>query len=704
MTKINKVCVIGSGAMGSGIAAQVANSRTKVLLMDVVATDNNDPDFIIKAALGKLQTQKPSPLSHPDLLEYITIGNLRDNLDLIRDCDLIIEVIIERLDIKHQLYEIIIPYLKENAIISSNTSTLPLKELKKNLPINIQSRFIITHFFNPPRFMELVEIVTDDDVYSGNINAVQEFITHRLGKTVVLCNDTPGFIANRIGCFLLELAVRKGLNDGIKVRRIDQIFTKFFGFPSTGIFGLYDLIGHDVMALISKSLTSCLPKEDKYLEIYQENLTLNKMLAHGMLGRKSGAGFYRQRKENDLKIQEVLDPETFSYVSFEEEILPKSIEGLLAGKDGKYFTEILQIFFEYVVNLIPTVAEDPADIDTAMRLGYSLKFGPFELITNKMPKGVKWLEQIDKNITLLKSGFKKQSASVAHEEIKINGSAKLLSKEGALVFEINSKMNSLNLDVFNLMIESCKIAEDKKQNLYIYPSDPCFSAGADLKYIKENIEAKNFTAIESYIDLGQKAMMALKYSNCQVIACAKGVALGGGCEILLHSDIVIMHQNLNAGLVEMGVGLIPGWGGVKEMFLRSAGNKDKLVLLLRNILEQNKTSSADYFDQDYAISGYVVMNKDYLLKNAMAISKNYVNKRYLVDTTSGVLDLGESIDLSKAIDTSNYDGLQIEVLQFFQSIIDRKKLSEQELLQLEKSKFLELIEQPLCLKRLSLFV
>ncbi len=211
MSVIKKVCVIGSGVMGSGIAAQVANSRTKVILLDIADENSKNPSNIASLALVRMQSQKPAPLSHPSLAKYITVGNLRDDLNLISECELIIEVIIEKLDIKHALYETLFPHLKDDAIIASNTSTLPLAKLKEKLPQSMQNRFIITHFFNPPRYMELLELVCDVNNDSSVIECAKEFISKKLGKTIIHCNDTPGFIANRIGCFLLEFTIRKAI-------------------------------------------------------------------------------------------------------------------------------------------------------------------------------------------------------------------------------------------------------------------------------------------------------------------------------------------------------------------------------------------------------------------------------------------------------------------------------------------------------------
>nr|WP_245969044.1 3-hydroxyacyl-CoA dehydrogenase family protein [Candidatus Rickettsia colombianensi] len=296
--EIKKVCVIGSGVMGSGIAALIANFSHKVVLLDIIAKDSDDSNKIVKNAVENLHKQKPPPLSFPDKANFITIGNLEHDLDLIKECDLVIEVIVEKLEIKHQLYNKIIPYIKEDAIIASNTSTLPLKRLKEDLPDNIKSRFVITHFFNPPRYMELLELIIDPTVKPEVIERVSEFLTKTLGKTIVKCNDTPGFIANRVGCFLLELVARKAISQNLDVATIDKIFTSCLGLPSTGIFGLYDLIGHDVMKLISSSLLAALPANDAYHKIYVNTPVLDKMIEKKLIGRKGDGGFYRLSVSN----------------------------------------------------------------------------------------------------------------------------------------------------------------------------------------------------------------------------------------------------------------------------------------------------------------------------------------------------------------------------------------------------------------------
>lgn len=704
--EIKKICVIGSGVMGSGIAALVANSSHQVVLLDIVSNDPYDRNAIVKKAIENIQKQHPVPLSHTSKLDFITIGNLEDDLQLISECDLIIEVIIEKIEIKHQLYNKITPYLKDNAIIASNTSTLPLRKLKEQVSDNIKSRFVIAHFFNPPRYMELLELVVDPSVNSEVIDRISRFLTVKLGKTIVKCNDTPGFIANRIGCYLLELVVRKAIKENLNPVIIDKIFTSLLKLPSTGIFGLYDLIGHDVMKLISKSLTSSLSADDHYHKIYTQTPILDQMIEKNLIGRKGDGGFYRMSKIDGVKTKEIINFSNLSYKAVEDyKVEYNSLNDLLNdnGIYGKFFQDILLEFYLYLTSLIPSVTDNIYDIDKAIRLGYSWKIGPFELLHN-LPNGFDWLQKqatirhLPLTEYLINNRYKNIDASKFYtnrinlqDTISIlnNDAGKLFIYQDRLIFSINSKMNTLSEDVFNLLLEAVDIAEERKQDLYIVPLIDHFSAGADLKFMSHCIENKDFAKLEQFLRLGQKAMMRLKYSKVNIISCALGVALGGGCEILLHSDFIVANQELNAGLVEVSVGLAPSWGGIKEMIYRANGNKDKLVKNLGNIITYNKSSSADYFISDYDIThAQINMNKQLIAFEAFNLK---IPKK--VQKLSDRITLPQII-LSDELDISGYNDLQIWLLSKFQDIIAMKEVSEQELLELERKIFLEIVQDP----------
>lgn len=696
MNKIKKICVIGSGVMGSGIAALIANSSYKVILLDILDTNSQDRNGITNKAFEKLLIQKPPPLSHPSRAEFISIGNLEDDIHLISECDLVIEVIVEKIEIKYQLYKKILPYIKHDAVLASNTSTLPLKLLKVGLPQEVKSRFVITHFFNPPRYMELLELITDHETDPKIIDRISKFIIHGLGKTIVRCNDTPGFIANRVGCFLLELVVRKTIQKNLDPLVVDRIFTNLFGLPSTAIFGLYDLIGHDVMQLISSSLIKALPKTDRYKQIYLETPILDQMTKFGLIGRKGNGGFYRMSVVNGKKVKEVIKFSDLSYTICSQEnssIGFSTIDDLLNDNSnyGVFFNEVLFEFYTYIYSLIPSVTNNPCDIDRAIKLGYSWKVGPYELLENNIGGGVTWLlKQANiRNIELpiiqkLTSNKTNIDSKGIIKVILSNNDAKLCHYQDSLVFSINTKMNCLTKDTFILLIDAVEYAENNGKNLYIHSKSKNFSAGADLKLILSYMENKNFKAIDELLLLGQKAMMRLKYSSINIISCPLGAALGGGCEILLHSDFIVGHSELNTGLVELSVGLFPSFGGTKEMFLRSLAQKDKLIKNLNNIIISNKSTSADYFCFDYGIENLqIVMNKDYLLEDALKLDlpKKITNSKTTLDFPT--------INLANELDTSNYNDLQRNTLVAFQEIINLGKIDEIGLLEFERKKFLD---------------
>ncbi|CAF0735839.1 unnamed protein product [Didymodactylos carnosus] len=692
--------------MGSAIAALIANSSCQVVLLDIASNNPNDRNSVVKKAIENIPKQRPPSLSHPSKLAFIKIGNLKDDLQLITECDLIIEVIIEQIDIKYKLYNKIIPYLQNDAILASNTSTLPLKQLKENIPDSIKSRFVITHFFNPPRYMELLELITDQAVVPMVVDKITNFLTINLGKTIVKSNDTPGFIANRIGCYLLELVVRTAIKANLNPVIIDKIFTDLLKFPNTGIFGLYDLIGHDVMKLISTSLVNSLPMNDQYKKIYILTPILDKMIAKNLIGRKGVGGFYRISAINKVKTKEVINFQDFSYTAIEDpKVEYNSINELLDSGSiyGQFFKSILVEFYLYLTSLIPEVTDNIYDIDKAMRLGYSWKQGPFELLYN-IKDGFEWLkkEATIKNLPLPKyvannnyktidsSKFQVSRINLRESEVLLkNNSAQVLLYQDRLVFSISTKMNCLNEEVFTLLLEAVDLAEQREQDLYIVPLTDNFSAGADLKLVAHYIKTNDFTKLDRLLELGQQAMMRLKYSHINIISCAVGFALGGGCEILLHSDFIVAHQELNAGLVEVSRGLVPAFGGIKEMFYRAQGNKDRLIKNIINILTANKTSSADYFILDYGISSAQInMNKQMIFLEASQLT--FPKKVVKVDKKITL----PQISLSEELDISQYNELQILLLAQLQDIIALQEIDEQEILERERKIFLELAQNP----------
>ena len=655
MSNINKICVIGAGVMGAGIAAQITNSQTNVILLDIILG-------AAASAKEKMILGKMPQIAHPSLLQYVTSGNLDESLELIKTCDWVIEVIVEKPEAKAALYNKIAPYMKAGAILSSNTSTLPMQELRKT--ISNQSHFLLTHFFNPPRQMQLLELIYDDKTDIAAIQQIITFITNKLGKTIVKCNDTPGFISNRIGIFLLELCLKEAYEKKLSLASIDSYFTKELGLPSTGIFGLFDLIGLDVVQMISNVLVTSLPQDDAFCTIYKKYDWYDKMMADGYKGRKGLGGFYRMRDVNGKKIKEVLNLESMEYIC-----------NTPAVKVDDAMNTVVTQFFAYVTSLLGVVSSSKEDIDTAIKLGYSWRRGPFEMMDNKSSSSSKMT--IPKKILQNPSAYLYQHAP------------------DTLIFSMQTKMNTFDENAFNLLIGSIDYAEKHKaKKLIIYNEGKNFSAGANLNLFLEMAKRRDTKAAEHLLILGQKAMLRVKYSKVPVIACAKGVALGGGCELLLHAHKVFAHLDLSAGLVEVGVGLIPSWGGVAEMVLRSKGNNDKIIKNLRNILMQNKSSSAYWFADDYMVKDLeIVMHEDQLLERAItwdaSLSSPSHEEPFLC-----------KIDLISACSDLKLDDHTIFISKELQNKINSDSLSEEKILDIERALFKKLLVMPKTLEKI----
>lgn len=701
MKKIERVCVIGAGVMGSGIAAQIANSGCEVLLLDVAKTESADRSVIAKSAMEKMLITRPEPLSHASRLSFITPGNLEDDLAKIRDCQLIIEAIVEKLEIKQSLYNKLLPHLAEGAIIASNTSTIALKHLKEKLPEGFQKNFLILHFFNPPRYMSLLELISDDQTSEDVKNIASDFVIHNLGKDVVACADTPGFIANRIGCFLLELTVRKTMEYNLDIEVVDHIFSKYLSFPTTAIFGLYDLIGLDVMKLISSSLCNSLPADDKFVTIYSNLPQIDHMIETGYNSRKGLGGFYRINNTSGTKVKEVLSFNTMEYhTCASSDSNFGNINHLMAidSNLGKAIKEIIIEFGQYVCSLYPDVTSNIYDIDKAMRIGYNWKYGPFELFHKVIDNGFEFIAKNSKSPSFFiseklysKIDDSKFSSKLnliedyfASEVVKTNYSSFIEFKNGDLCFSLKTKMNCLGEELFRDLMNALNYAEEREKKLYIYSDTPHFSAGADLQFVLENIVTQNWKRIDEFLILGQKVMQMIKYAKTPVIAVASGTSLGGGCELLLHSRNIVAHQQLSAGLVEVGVGLIPSFGGLKEMVIRGSKSQEKLLHNLKNILLQNKGTSADYFANDYDVDLHITMNRADILKEALSIKPNH----HLVPVKEITLP---EFDIMSNIDVKSLDDHSKHIAELMNSL-SRKIVTEEYLLEFERECFLKLVK------------
>lgn len=607
---ISKVAVIGSGVMGSGIAAHVANAGVPVLLLDIVPDGAEDRSVLAKGAIERALKTDPAPFMHKRNAKLITPGNLEDDLGALKDCDWIIEVVLENEKVKTDLYKKIDKARKKGSVVSSNTSSIPLANLVKDQSKDFKADFMITHFFNPPRYLRLLELVTGPDTRKDAAETVRAFCDIRLGKGVVDAKDTPGFIANRIGAYFMECALLEAVERGITPQEADILLSRPVGIPKTGVFGLMDLVGIDLMPHLAESLIANLPKDDAYVKLHKSLPLIDKMIADGYTGRKGKGGFYRLNTEGGKKIKEQIDLKTGEYAAAEK---PKLAEADAAkgglrnmldydSKYGAYAKAVLVKSLGYAASLVPEIADTVFAVDRAMKLGYAWKKGPFELMDDIGPAwlagqlGAETPPLLDKvgNGTFysIENGRRRffgtdgtyhdivrpdgvlllEDIRLAAQPVLKNGSAKIWDiGDGVLCCEFTSKMNSLDLEIMGLLQQTIGLivgSDGKYKALVIYNEADNFSVGANLGLALFGINIAMWPLIESLIKLGQDTYKALKYAPFPVVCAPSGMALGGGCEILLHADVVQAHAETYCGLVEVGVGLIPGWGGCKEMLLR----------------------------------------------------------------------------------------------------------------------------------------
>ena len=576
--KINKVVVIGSGTMGTGIAAHLCNANIPVTLLDLKTE-------ISEKARDRIFKSKPPLLFDKSKVKNIEIGNINDHFDTVKKADWIVETVTERIDIKQELYKKIFKIRKKESIVSSNTSTIPLKVLSQNLSKEDKKDFCITHFFNPVRYMDLLEIVKNEFTDKEKINFLKIFCESLLGKGVILCNDTPGFLGNRVGVYAMQVAMTEALKMKLSIEEADSIFARPMGIPKTGVFGLYDLIGIDLMSDVLKSFIKELPKTDEFHVVAKEIPLINKLITTGYTGRKGKGGFYRINKSNGKKILEALNLETGQYSPAKKINIQSDKVDLkkLINRDdqyGKYAWSVLSKIIKYASSLVPEITKEFNDIDEALRLGFNWSKGPFEMLEeigvknffNKIDdfKNNKFLENLSKNkqenfcktrqkYTNIETFGKVKKVAV---KIDKNDSAKIFRFKDFNIVEFITKANALD---YNSM-DALKKATDKP--LIIINEGMQFSAGVNLNYLMDFVKQKDFKSIEKFLKYFQETCKHLKYCENPVISAPSGLTLGGGFEVLVQSDYVIAHTNIVLGLVETLVGLIPCGGGCKEMLWR----------------------------------------------------------------------------------------------------------------------------------------
>ena len=768
MGEIRKVGVLGAGVMGSGIAAHVANAGIPVVLLDIVPDGADDRSALAAGAIARMAKARPAPLMDPSNAKLITPGNIEDHLDLLADCDWICEAVLENLAVKHAIYPKVDAVRRAGSILTSNTSTIPLAALLDGMPPGLAADFAVTHFFNPPRYMRLLEIVSGPETRAEAIEALSTFADRRLGKEVVLCKDTPAFIANRIGILWSTAAMVEALAMGLTVEEADAIVGRPMGIPKTGIFGLLDLTGIDLAPHINESMLELLPPDDQFREVFEPVGALAGVIAgmveEGYTGRKGKGGFYRLNKRNGSRVKEARDLKTGEYRLADkprfESVDAAKRGGLRAlvehpDKGGQYAWRVLRHVLRYAASLVPEISDNIVSVDRAMRTGYAWKQGPFEqidaigaawfakrLAADGLPvpefleiAGDRSLYREDgasaqylgtdgdyHNIEVREGAWLLADRKRAQEAIAKNGSASLWDiGDGVACLEFHSKMNSIDGDTISMIREATKIDKRGFKALVIGNDAQNFSVGANIGLALFAANTAMWPLLEQSVRGGQEALLALKYTSFPVVGAPAGMALGGGCEVLLHCDAIQAHAESYIGLVEFGVGLIPGWGGTKEMVMRNylapgrpGGPMPPVAAAFETIsLAKVATSAAEGRRLRFLReSDDITMNRARVLADAKAraleLAADYAPPEpaeVALPGPTGRIALEMSVDgFVKSGKATAHDGVVARALARVVSGGETdmtEAVSEKDLMGLEREAFLELIRTPATLDRMA---
>jgi len=681
--KIDRAAVLGAGVMGATIAAHMANAGIRVLLLDVVPKDGGDRNRIAAAGLAALEKAKPAAAYLTSNLALIEVGNLEDDLARLSDCDWVVEVVVENMAVKKQLLgERVAPHLRADAILSTNTSGLSVNEIAAALPEALRPRFLVTHFFNPPRYMRLVEVVpsrfTDPAVTAG----MAAFISQRLGKGVVLAKDTPNFVANRIGVFAMCSAIHHMQELGLTVEEVDAVAGPATARPRSACFRTADLVGIDTLLHVAKNSYDSLPDDEKR-DTFRMPEFMSQMVAKGLLGNKSKQGFFKKTKGEK--------PETFFYDpasgEYKTSQRPKfaSVEAgkglddpgarlrsVLGGKDkgAEMAWRNLRDTLIYAFNRVPEISDDFAGVDDAMRWGFNWELGPFEMIDAigvadfakraeadgvAVPPRLRLVDRfyVDEGgrrrgrdpATLAWRDVTRPEGSVdllllkkGGAEVEKNGGASVIDLgDGVFCLEFHTKMNAIGGDVLAMFHKAVKRAETEGVGLVVANQGTNFSVGANLALLTMAIGEGALDEVSLSVAAFQRATMALKYARVPVVAAPHAMALGGGCEVCLHSDAVNALAETYMGLVEIGVGLLPAGGGTKELALRAvraaeAGEADPSSFVFKAFstiaMGKVSTSAAEAVQLGFLRPGdSITLGADRLIHDAkqkvLALAVNY---------------------------------------------------------------------------------
>jgi len=701
--RIKKVAVLGSGVMGSRIACHFANVGLEVLLLDIVPRELNEKEKakgltledaivrnrIVNDALQFAIKSNPSPLYNKKDASKISTGNLDDDLAKIADCDWVLEAVIENLKIKHQVFDNVEKYRKPGTLITTNTSGIPIEMMLEGRSEDFQKHFCGTHFFNPPRYLKLLEIIPSSKTNQDVIAFLEDYGARILGKTMVLCKDTPTFIANRIGCYSIMNLFHTVEEMGMTVEEVDALTGPVIGRAKSATFRTCDVVGLDTMVHVGQGMVDNL-KDDEESHLFVMPDYISKMVEKGMLGSKTKKGFYQKVKDENGKSQILaLNLKTLEYAAadkprFETVKLAKVSDDLaermrivIKGKDvaGEFYRKIFYSIFRYVSNRIPEITESLYKIDDAMGAGFGWEIGPFaswdalgvreavaamEAVDKKPAKWVyDMLDAGCESFYKIEDGQKKYYDQNTKTYKVIPGTENLLMLttlkdkiiwsnagssiydlgDGILNLEFHTKMNTINSDVIEGINKAIDLAEESYEGLVIYNEGQNFSAGADVGMIFMMAAQQDFDELNYAVKRFQDTMMRARYSSIPVVAAPHNLTLGGGCELCLHVDKVIAHAETYMGLVEFGIGVIPAGGGTKEFVLRLSDTFEDGDVRTNSFLSRFmtigqakvSTSAKDAFKLAYMLEGKdeTIVSRAHQLKYAKQVCLQMADKGYV---------------------------------------------------------------------------
>lgn len=792
MRRIKKVAVLGSGVMGSQIAAHFANIGVEVLLLDIVPRELTDAEEnaglslddkkvrnrIVESAFQSALKMKPAPFYSKSFAQRVERGNMEDDMERISEADWVIEVVVERLDIKKSVFEKVEKYRKAGSIISSNTSGIPINSMLEGRSDDFCKHFLGTHFFNPPRYLELLEIIPSKSTDSELVDFLMDYGKRFLGKKTVLCKDTPAFIANRIGVFSIMSLFHTVKDLGLSVEAVDKLTGPVLGRPKSATFRTCDVVGLDTLVHVAKGVQENCPN-DEHREVFEIPDYVQKMVENEWLGSKSGQGFYKKVKDKEGNSQILsLDLNTLEYgeqekVRFdiigevrEMDDLKEKTKRLFNadGKAGEFYQKTFLELFSYISFRIPEISNELFRIDEGVKAGFGWQLGPFEswdavglksACEAMKSKGIAYAEWVDQLLESGKDSFYKiakgeklyydiqsgEYQSIAGKEDllvlsnirsentiwKNKGATIVDLGDGILNLEFHTKMNTIGPDVIKGINHAIDLAEEKYRGLVIYNEGQNFSAGANVGMIFMMAVEQEFDELAFAIKQFQKTMMRIRYSSIPVIAATHQMALGGGCELSMHSDKVIAHAETYMGLVEFGVGVIPGGGGTKEFALRLSDSLTEGDIRTNRFREsfltigQAKVATSAYeaFELGYLRKGIdeVVVSRELQLGRAKAaaitLSENGYSQpvprkdiKVLGQEALGLVYVGAN-SMKSGNYISEHDQLISEKLGYVMAggdLSEISEVSEEYLLSLERKAFVELCMKKKTLERLQSMV